>query len=103
MKMHAAHTVTCMHGACMYTQAHTHTHSCILHVQTHSTCKEEVVTFKQTKQHELEGRMLFCLGNVLYVTPSNPMTHSLSIYVWLLSNILQLHYSSYVQLVMYVL
>ena len=35
----------------------------------------------QTEQHEPEGRMLFCLGNVTYlldVTPSNPLPHPLS-------------------------
>ena len=35
----------------------------------------------QTEQHEPEGRMLFCLGNVtnlLDVTPSNQMPHQLS-------------------------
>ena len=34
----------------------------------------------QTEQHESEGRMLFCLGNVtnlLHVTPSNLMPHPL--------------------------
>ena len=35
----------------------------------------------QTEQHEPEGRMLFCLGNLtnlLDVTPSNQMSHPLS-------------------------
>ena len=52
----------------------------------------------QTEQHEPEGQMLFCLGNVinlLDVTPSNPMPHPLHLHpshfvrskMWLLSNI----------------
>ena len=52
----------------------------------------------QTEQHEPEGQMLFCLGNVinlLDVTPSNPMPHLLHLHpshfvrskMWLLSNI----------------
>ena len=35
----------------------------------------------QTEQHEPEGRMLFCLGNVTNLldgTPSNPLPHPLS-------------------------
>ena len=37
----------------------------------------------QTEQHEPEGQMLFCLGNVinlLDVTPSNPMPHPLHLH-----------------------
>ena len=51
---------------------HTHTHT---HTHTHNSY------IPQTEQHEPEGRMLFCLGNVtnlLDVTPSNQISHPLS-------------------------
>ena len=40
-----------------------------------------VVTFPKTEQQEPEGRMVFRLGNVIYlldVTPSNPLPNPLS-------------------------
>ena len=53
-----------------HTQSHTHSHT-----HTHNSY------IPQTEQHEPEGRMLLCLGNVtnlLDVTPSNQMPHPLS-------------------------
>ena len=66
-------THTCTH-AHMHTRTHAHTHT-RTHAHTHNSY------IPQTEQHEPEGRMLFCLGNVtnlLDVTPSNPMPHPLS-------------------------
>ena len=54
----------------MYT--HVHTHNTHTHMHAHNSY------IPQTEQHEPEGRMLFCLGNVTNLldgNPSNPLPH----------------------------
>ena len=73
-----------MHSANMnvFTLQHTNTY---IHTYTRTYIHTYIHTYNsyipQMEQHEPEGRMLFCLGNVtnlLDVTPSNPMPHPLS-------------------------
>ena len=60
---------------------HTHTPHTHMHAHTHSHTHNSYIP--QTEQHEPEGRMLFCLGNVTHlldVTPSNSLPHPLHLH-----------------------